>query len=54
LLIFRVVLGIGIGLIGVICPMYVGERAPQDKKGLFGVLFQLVLTFGILVANVVG
>jgi len=50
----RVVLGIGIGLIGVICPLYVSIMAPKHLKGPFGVLFQLTLTFGILIAYVVG
>jgi len=54
LIIFRIVIGFGVGLIGVICPMYTSETAPSDKKGIFGVLFQLTLTFGIALANVAG
>jgi len=50
----RFILGIGVGLVGVICPMYVSETAPQKSKGRFGVLFQLSLTLGILLAYVVG
>eukprot|EP01124_Arcella_intermedia_P002307 TRINITY_DN1125_c0_g1_i1.p1 TRINITY_DN1125_c0_g1~~TRINITY_DN1125_c0_g1_i1.p1 ORF type:complete len:436 (+),score=63.72 TRINITY_DN1125_c0_g1_i1:32-1309(+) len=50
----RVILGIGVGLIGVICPLYVSTVAPDNLKGRFGVLFQLTLTFGILVSNVAG
>jgi len=53
-LVFRIIQGCGIGLIGVLCPMYANEAAPHDQKGIFGVLFQLTLTFGIVVSNVVG
>jgi len=54
LLVFRGFLGGGIGLVGVICPLYVNEKAPSDKKGVLGVTFQLVLTFGIVLSNLVG
>jgi len=54
LLVFRLFLGGGIGLVGVICPLYVNEKAPADKKGVLGVTFQLVLTFGIVLSNLVG
>jgi len=40
--------------VGVICPLYVNEKAPSDKKGVLGVTFQLVLTFGIVLSNLVG
>jgi len=53
-LFFRGFLGGGIGLVGVICPLYVNEKAPSDKKGVLGVTFQLVLTFGIVLSNLVG
>jgi len=53
-LVLRLILGIGVGLVGVICPMYASETAPENQKGRYGVLFQLTLTFGILISYVVG
>jgi hypothetical protein len=48
------VLGFGVGVVGVICPMYVSEVVPEEKRGSYGVIFQLTLTFGILVSYLVG
>jgi len=50
----RFILGFGVGVVGVICPLYVSEIAPEKKKGLYGVVFQLTLTFGILLSYVFG
>eukprot|EP01120_Amphizonella_sp_Union-15-10_P001312 TRINITY_DN1137_c0_g1_i5.p1 TRINITY_DN1137_c0_g1~~TRINITY_DN1137_c0_g1_i5.p1 ORF type:complete len:382 (-),score=61.72 TRINITY_DN1137_c0_g1_i5:43-1188(-) len=54
LIICRAILGLSVGLSGVICPLYVGEMAPESIKGTLGTLFQLSITIGILVAYVVG
>jgi len=54
LLVLRVILGIGVGLTGVVCPMFVAETAPAEKKGMFGAMFQLSLTFGILLSFLIG
>jgi len=48
------ILGVGVGVVAVICPLYVSETAPKEYIGRFGVLFQLMLTFGILLSYVVG
>lgn len=53
-LILRFILGVGVGLMGVLCPLYVSETAPPEKKGTFGTLFQLSLTFGIFVSGIIG
>jgi len=53
-LVFRVVLGGGIGITAVVCPMYVSERSPPEKRGMMGVLFQLTLTFGIFLSSLLG
>jgi len=53
-MILRFVLGIGVGLVGVLCPLYVSEAAPPEYKGKFGVAFQLMLTLGILLSYIVG
>jgi len=46
--------GFGVGIVGVICPLYVSEIVPENKKGQYGVVFQLTLTFGILLSYVIG
>jgi len=53
-IIFRVFLGIGIGLTGVVCPLYISEMAPEEKKGRIGSLFQVAVTVGIVFAFGVG
>lgn len=49
----RSFLGIGVGMSGVICPMYVSETASPKAKGPLGILFQLAITIGIFVAYVI-
>eukprot|EP01087_Luapelamoeba_hula_P005072 TRINITY_DN1515_c0_g1_i2.p1 TRINITY_DN1515_c0_g1~~TRINITY_DN1515_c0_g1_i2.p1 ORF type:complete len:438 (-),score=78.61 TRINITY_DN1515_c0_g1_i2:257-1570(-) len=51
---FRIFLGIGVGLVSVVCPLYVAEMAPKSRRGTFGSFFQLSITFGILVSYLVG
>jgi len=53
-LIARVFLGAGIGITAVVCPMYVSEMAPPDKRGALGVLFQLAVTLGIFISFLIG
>jgi len=53
-LILRFVLGFGVGVIGVICPLYVNEVVPENKRGTYGVVFQITTTLGILLSYVVG
>jgi len=54
LLVMRIILGVGVGLSSVICPLYVSEMAPTEKRGFFATLFQLFITFGILISYLVG
>lgn len=54
LIIIRVFLGCFLGLISVVCPLYVSECAPSEKRGFLGTFFQVSITFGIVVAYVVG
>jgi len=57
LLVLRGVLGLGVGLVGVVCPLYVSESAGEyheGKSGLLGTLFQLAITIGIDIAFAVG
>eukprot|EP01125_Pyxidicula_operculata_P001976 TRINITY_DN11962_c0_g1_i1.p1 TRINITY_DN11962_c0_g1~~TRINITY_DN11962_c0_g1_i1.p1 ORF type:complete len:420 (+),score=72.77 TRINITY_DN11962_c0_g1_i1:59-1318(+) len=51
--VIRLVLGAGAGILSVVCPMYVSETA-TEKKGQLGTLFQLAITFGILLGNLLG
>lgn len=34
-------------------PLYVSEMAPQKHRGAFNIVFQLAITFGIFIANLV-
>ncbi|SBS82572.1 hexose transporter (HT) [Plasmodium malariae] len=46
--------GFGIGLITVSVPLYISEMTHKDKKGAYGVLHQLSITFGIFIAVLLG
>lgn len=50
ILIARIFLGLGIGFISVIIPLYTVEFAPAKDRGKFLTIFQIFLTFGILLA----
>jgi len=52
--VMRGVLGLGVGLASVACPLYVAQNAPTDKKGFLGTFFQLAITVGIVIAYAVG
>ena len=44
---------LGLGLASVTCPLYVSEMTPQEHRGVTGGLFQLFLTFGLVIAYLV-
>ncbi|KAI4840487.1 hexose transporter [Plasmodium brasilianum] len=50
----RLLSGFGIGLITVSVPLYISEMTHKDKKGAYGVLHQLSITFGIFIAVLLG
>lgn len=50
----RILIGVAGGMTCVACPLYVDEMAPEDLKGQIGVLFQVFLTLGIMIAAAVG
>lgn len=50
LLIARLLLGIAVGMVAVAVPLYITEIAPANIRGRGMTLFQLLLTFGILLA----
>lgn len=51
--IFRILVGIGVGGASVAAPMYTTERVPARVRGQLVFLFQLAITFGILVSYLV-
>ncbi|KAL6079696.1 Metabolite transport protein [Balamuthia mandrillaris] len=54
LCVLRVLLGVGVGLCSTVCPLYVNEMSPSEKRGRLGTLFQLSITLSIFVADGVG
>ena len=53
-LIGRLVQGIGVGFITIVVPLYIVETIPPSVRGRSVTLFQLFLTFGILLGYLVG
>lgn len=53
LIIGRLLLGIGIGYANQAVPVYLSEMAPPKLRGALNVCFQMAVTLGILVANLV-
>lgn len=53
LVVFRIGMGLGIGISSVVVPLYLAEMAPSQKRGALSSLNQLMITVGILVAYVV-
>eukprot|EP01126_Amoeba_proteus_P055153 TRINITY_DN6828_c0_g2_i1.p1 TRINITY_DN6828_c0_g2~~TRINITY_DN6828_c0_g2_i1.p1 ORF type:complete len:374 (-),score=46.68 TRINITY_DN6828_c0_g2_i1:127-1248(-) len=53
-MIFRLILGSGIGILTVVCPLYVSEMSPGDRRGKFGTIFQLSITVGIFLSYLIG
>ncbi|KAM7098960.1 solute carrier family 2, facilitated glucose transporter member 5-like isoform 1-T2 [Molossus nigricans] len=50
----RLLVGICAGLSSNVVPMYLGEMAPKNLRGALGVVPQLFITVGILVAQILG
>ncbi|MEQ3549385.1 sugar porter family MFS transporter [Pseudonocardia nematodicida] len=50
LVLFRFVMGIGVGIVSVVVPMYLSELAPARIRGRLTSLMQLLVTVGIFVA----
>uniref|UniRef100_A0A803PGE3 Major facilitator superfamily (MFS) profile domain-containing protein n=1 Tax=Cannabis sativa TaxID=3483 RepID=A0A803PGE3_CANSA len=51
LIVGRLFLGFGIGCANQSVPIYVSEMAPSKYRGALNMLFQLTITIGILIAN---
>lgn len=50
----RVFSGIGAGAAIVVVPIYISEIAPSNEKGFFGAFTQVMITFGILISQLLG
>uniref|UniRef100_A0A8B9P891 Solute carrier family 2, facilitated glucose transporter member 5 n=1 Tax=Apteryx owenii TaxID=8824 RepID=A0A8B9P891_APTOW len=50
----RVIMGIYAGLASNVVPMFLGELSPKNLRGAIGVVPQLFITVGILVAQILG
>ncbi|KAK9135635.1 hypothetical protein Syun_014965 [Stephania yunnanensis] len=49
----RLLLGLGVGFVIQAAPLYLSEMAPSKSRGSLNTMFQLMITIGILVANLV-
>lgn len=52
--IFRAVGGLGVGLCSIASPMYIAEMAPPMKRGRLGMMYQLAIVCGHIVAPAIG
>ncbi|NXY16715.1 GTR5 protein, partial [Atrichornis clamosus] len=50
----RVIMGIYAGLASNVVPMFLGEMSPKNLRGAIGIIPQLFITLGILVAQILG
>lgn len=48
LVIWRIVGGIGIGIVSIVCPLYISEISPASHRGRMVSLYQLAVTTGFL------
>ncbi|CAL8468665.1 g8205 [Coccomyxa elongata] len=53
LVIGRLVLGLGVGIGTTVGPVYLSEIAPPKLRGTLNVIFQLLITIGILIAGLI-
>ncbi|KAK8941970.1 Sugar transport protein 4 [Platanthera guangdongensis] len=53
LILGRILLGIGVGFANQSVPVYLSEMAPAKLRGMLNIGFQLMITIGILAANLI-
>ena len=51
--VFRILGGVGVGLASLASPMYIAEVAPAKSRGRLGLMYQLAVTVGCVMATVV-
>ncbi|XP_065593867.1 solute carrier family 2, facilitated glucose transporter member 5-like isoform X1 [Cyrtonyx montezumae] len=54
IIVSRVIVGIYAGLASNVVPMFLGEMSPRNLRGAIGVVPQLFITLGILIAQILG
>lgn len=52
LIVFRLIAGIGVGILSAVVPTYITEISPADKRGTYVSFYQLSVVIGILVAYI--
>jgi sugar porter (SP) family MFS transporter len=52
--VFRIVGGLGVGLCSIASPMFIAEVAPPEKRGRLGLMYQLAIVVGHIVAPAIG
>ena len=50
---FRIIGGVGIGIVSIVSPIYISEVSPADRRGTMVSLYQLAITIGFLAAYLV-
>jgi len=53
LVIYRIIGGVGIGIVSIVSPMYISEISPAKIRGTMVALYQLAITMGLLLAYLV-
>ncbi len=53
LVIYRIIGGIGIGIVSIVSPIYISEVAPAEKRGSLVSMYQLAITIGFLAAYLI-
>ncbi len=48
LVLYRIIGGVGIGVVSIVCPLYISEIAPATHRGRMVSLYQLAITIGFL------
>jgi len=48
LVLYRIVGGVGIGIVSIVCPLYISEVSPASHRGRMVSLYQLAVTVGFL------
>ncbi len=53
LVIYRIIGGMGIGIVSIVSPVYISEVAPAERRGTLVSLYQLAVTVGFLAAYLI-
>lgn len=53
LVLYRIIGGLGIGIVSIVSPMYISEISPAKIRGTMVALYQLAITIGLLLAYLI-